>query len=202
MRNFGLMLTTLLGFALVLAACGEKTGRVMDDDEATFVGSRQAGIEVFDQLIQETTSTLLDEVASKSRAEGKLKIAFVDIENKSAEELGDAKASSYDKIQAIVVNTDVFTLIGQRFVDAAMREAGMHSVDDMFTGKGRERFMLALGNQGITPDFALWGRFTTTTSKFEGGRQRDYSLKLELYNLQTGVVEATKTKSVSKEYRD
>lgn len=201
MNRLPLMLTALLSLALVIAACAP-SGRVKNDDEATIVGSRKAGIEVFDQLVQETSNKLLSRQASKSREEGKLVIAFVGIENKSAEEIADARESSYDMIQSILVNSDVFTLLSRRFVEATLRESGVNRPEALFTQNGVDRFVENLRAKGMAPDYLLWGNFTSSTSQAEGVRERNYFLTLELVDAETGITESSESARIRKEYEE
>ena len=189
------VLTVAALFALT-SGCAE-TGRVMTPDEPSLVGSRTAGADVYNRLIDETLRKLL-ESANRSGGPKKL-ICFVDIENKGAEELAENKAAIYEQIDTIIVESGVYTPVSRRYVEAALRQTGLRP-DEIFLGQGRQQFMLVLGSQGMTPDYLLWGTVTNLSTDGVDLRQREYLLTMELVNAYTGMTEAKKSSKMRKEY--
>ena len=52
-----------------------------------------------------------------------MRICFVGVENKSAEEIGDFKDQLYQVIDSRILESHVFQPISQRFVEAGLMEA-------------------------------------------------------------------------------
>ena len=182
---------------LVIGVGCAETGRVMAPSEPTLVGSRTAGADVYNRLIDETLRKLLEQ--SKGTGQAKKIICFVDVENKGAEELGENKAAIYDQIDTIIVESGVYVNVSRRYVEAALRQTGLRP-DEIFLGQGRQQFMLVLGSQGVTPDYLLWGTVTNLSTDGDQLREREYMLSMELVNAHTGLTEAKKTSKMRKEY--
>ena len=60
----GAMVAGLALAVLPLAGCGPR-GRVKDDNEGDLVGSRKAGAETYNRLVNETTKKLLGDIERK-----------------------------------------------------------------------------------------------------------------------------------------
>lgn len=196
-----LLRTAALAFlALLIVGCSSTAGRVKTEGEGDLVGAYEAGGETFQRLIAETTRRLLDDQAEEARQQGKAVIAFVGIDNKSREEIGDASESMYEIIDTIIIESRIFTNVSRRYVDSALRETGLR-VESLFLSGGIERFTRVLRREGFVPDYLLWAKLTSmSTQGAEGVSQRDYLLTLELVDAASGLVVAKKTAKVSKEY--
>ncbi len=119
-----------------LAAVGCRSNqfaRVKKPGEADMVGSHQAGAETFKPLVDEAVTCLLARhsqgpppVQQVSGPEpippGAMRICFVGVENKSAEEIGDFKDQIYQVIDSRILESHVFQPISQRFVEAGLME--------------------------------------------------------------------------------
>ena len=187
----------MLGTLLCIVFGCAPTGRIMTGDEPSLVGSRTGGAEVYNKLIDETVRKLLDH--AKASGPQRKVICFVDVENKGAEELAENKAAIYEQIDTIIVDSGVFSNVNRRYVETALRTTGLLS-DEIFLGQGRQKFMQVLGDQGVTPDYLLWGKVTNLSTSAEDLSQREYLLTMELVNAHTGLTEAKKSSKVRKEY--
>lgn len=189
-----------LGGVLFLAACGP-TAHIKTGDEPEIIGTRKAGLEVFDRLVS-LTEELLQDAGAQLAIEGeRKKVAFVGIHNMSAEELADNRESMYERINEKVVNSRKFTNIAKEYVDAVLRETGMRP-EDLFLQRGYESFVSVLRRNGQAPDYLLYGKVTSGTTEAEDIRQRSYLLTLKLIDAETGSEVVTKLGRVDKVYED
>lgn len=158
------------------------------------VGSHKAGAEVFDPLIDEAVAKLLAAEcgpypvqASTADAQPlKKTICFVGVENKSAEELGDFKDQIYQQIDTKILESQTFSAISRRMVDAALYETRMRP-DSLFIPDNMRLFTAVLERQGQPVDYLLFATLTSGTTQRNNSKQRDYLLTLEMVNLTTGV---------------
>lgn len=185
--------------AALAVGCTSPSGRIKTEGEGDLVGSRTAGSATYERLIAETTRKLLDDEAPRVRSEGRAVVAFVGVENRSAEELGDMTESTYEMIDTVLVDSDVFTNVSRRYVDAALRETGQRP-ESLFLRDGRQRFLAELRANGVAPDYLIFAKYTSASTAGEGVSQRNYLLTLEMVSCDTGLIVAKETSKVSKEY--
>lgn len=191
-------LTLLLLLApLTFAAC-ERAAWIKEEDEPDLVGARKGDIPVFNQLSL-VTYDLLENHKGKVRAQGPMTVAFVGIENKSAEEIRDIRDALYEVIDTILVNEETYVPVNRRYVEEAMRVTGQRP-ESLFLRAGREKFLQAVAAEGIAPDFLLFAVITSMTSEGVDEDQRDYQLTLEMVDANTGVTVAKETGRVRKGY--
>jgi hypothetical protein len=197
MRNVSLLLAIYL-----LAACGQPKGRVKEGDEGDLVGSRTAGAETYNRLIADATRKLLESAANKQSGRGNdiLKIAFVGIENRGSEELGDIREATNQEIETVIFQAKRYDIIAQRYVSHALKTLGMQA-EDIFLKNGREDFVGVLRQEGQTPDFLMWAVYSTQSTSGEKERQRDYLLTLELIDAASGRIVEREMAKVRKAYR-
>ena len=121
-----------------LASCQtDKPAEIMGDNERDLVGSGAAGAATFERLIDSTVSKLLEPYKGEF-AELKVRsLAFVDLENRTAEELGEWREQLIDKIEASVNDRREFKAISIRFVSAVLKEMGNPPIDKLFLPQGR-----------------------------------------------------------------
>lgn len=189
---------SVMALALSLVSCGP-AGRVKEEGEGSLVGAKTAGAETYNKLVAGTVEKLLREHSEVHKGKRML-LCFVDIENRSAEELAENREAIYEEIDTIIVNSGAYTNISRRYVDAALRNTGLRA-EEIFLGDGRKKFMSVLGKEGFTPDYLLWGKVTTLSTEGSNRREREYLLTLEMVNALTGLTEAKKTEKVRKEYK-
>lgn len=182
------------GLVIATGCKGYQYGHLVKPDAANMVGSHKAGAEVFDPLIDEAVAKLLAAEcgpypvqASTADAQPlKKTICFVGVENKSAEELGDFKDQIYQQIDTKILESQTFSAISRRMVDAALYETRMRP-DSLFIPDNMRLFTAVLERQGQPVDYLLFATLTSGTTQRNNSKQRDYLLTLEMVNLTTGV---------------
>jgi Peptidoglycan-synthase activator LpoB len=187
------------GVTPALSGCrGYQYGHVIKKDAPNLVGSHDAGAEVFDPLVEEAVAKLLgrqETVIAPELSIGqdglpcKKTICFIGIENKSAEELGDFKEQLYQQIDAKILESNCFTSISRRMVDAALVETRLRP-DSLLIPSNMQLFTAVLQRQGAPFDYLLYAKLTSGTTERNSSKQRDYVLSLELTNVHTGTYDA------------
>ena len=188
---------TLSGIAALAAGCrGKQFARVSQPGEADMVGSHQAGAETFKPLTEEAVAKLLgrhmSHVHPVSHVGGPeqvlpqgMRVCFVGVENKSAEEIGDFKEQLYQVIDSKILESGLFQPVSNRYVDAALRETRLRP-DSLFIPQNMRTFTAFLEQQGQPFDFLLYAVITSGTTRENHEYQRDYLLTLELVNVHNG----------------
>jgi hypothetical protein len=196
------MRTTLaILLTCILFGCeGSPKGRVKSGDEGDLVGSKTAGAETYNALIEEATRKLLK--AEEARfPEGKVRtICFVGIDNEGAEELGDIRASTNRIIETVIFQAKRYHMLSQDYVTHVLQVNGM-SARDLHLEAGLQKFLSVLRKEGKVPDYLLWATYTTLSTEGEKERQRDYLLTLRLDNAASGELVSLETARVRKAYR-
>ena len=183
--------------------CAGPSARMKGEDEGTLVDVKKGGTETYKKLIHDTVVALLEEHrAMLQGAAEKPLIAFVGVENKSSEELGEFRTAMNNEITTALVNSRYYTMISMRAVDAAKRESNIRNIDDLATRTNREAFMSVLNRDGAPPQFLLAGSVTTMTSRGSGEKERVYQLTLEMWDSSSGVIQSQKTEEVRKAYTE
>lgn len=185
------------GSGLLFAGCkGTQYARVIKPGEREMVGSHQAGQETYRPLIDEAVGKL---VARHSAAPHmrqvssgpevlpppKMRVCFVGIENKTAEEIGDFKEQIYESIDSRLLECDTCASISRRFVEAGLRELRLRP-DQLFIPDNLHMFVGLMHQQGQPFDYLLFAKLTSGTTRENRDYQRDYELTLELVNIHTG----------------
>jgi len=170
---------------LVLGACkSAPEGRILGSEEEDFVGSRTAGSATYDRLIEESVDKLLAR-RSASNEGPPIRVAYLGVENKSAEELGDFREQIYELIDTSIENSQRYRTISRRFVEEALRATGLRP-SNLFLPANRRRFASVLEAEGNPVEYLLFSTITSGTTQGDGVRQRNYMLTLELVDAVTG----------------
>lgn len=198
----------LLGFVVLvgLVGCrGRQTAQLKSPYEPDMVGSHTAGAETYKPLVDTAVSNLLARHAGGVHpagfAEGRtgpLRICFVGVENKSAEELGDFKEQLYQQIDTRIVQSQVYEPISRRFVEAGLRQTRFRP-DDLFIPENMRTFVATMEQMGQPFDYLLFATITSGTTRSNKDYQRDYLLTLELVDVRTGRADK-ESAEISKEY--
>lgn len=191
-------LVTTLFLLFSLVACGGPTGRVKADDEQDLTGDTRAGAETFNRLIQESVDNLLQKPSAQKGGTDRLKIAFLELENRSAEELVDWRDTVRQRIDEAVNRSARYRNISDRFVKAALQECSLRP-DDLYLPEKRRRFLKVLEANGNPVDFLMYASLNTGTTTARRETQRDYLLTLELVDVENGESEKVNA-DVRKEY--
>lgn len=192
---------TVFLLAFVVFGCeGSPKGRVKSGDEGDTVGSKTAGAETYNALIEEATRKLLNAEAARFPEGSVRKICFVGIENRGAEELGDIRESTNQIIETVIYQSHRYKMIAQSYVSHVLQVNGMNAAD-LHLEQGLQKFLSVLRKEGQDPDYLLWAIYTTLSTEGEKERQRDYLLTLELVDAASGELVQKETARVRKAYR-
>jgi len=194
------IMTLLLALSVAFACAGKPKGRVKSGDEGDLVGSKTAGATTYNALIEEATEKLLTAEAARFPEGDVRKIAFVGVENRGSEELGDIRESTNQIIETVIFQAKRYDLIAQRYVTHGLQVCAMRA-EDLFLRDGREQFVSVLREQGQDPDYLLWAVYSTLSTTGEKERQRDYLLTMELIDARSGRLMQKETARVRKAYR-
>ena len=183
------------------SGCAGPSARMKGEDEGTLVDVKKGGAETYQKLIHDTVVALLEEhrVKLQGAAEKPL-VAFVGVENKSSEELGEFRTAMNDEITTALVNSQYYSIVSMRAVEAAKRESNIRNIEDLATRSNREAFMAVLNRDGAPPQYLLAGSVTTMTSRGTGEKERIYNLTLEMWDSSSGIVQTMKQEKVRKAY--
>ena len=192
-----------LAAAFVAAGCTGPSARVKSGDEGDLVDVRKGGTETYKELIRKGVSQLLEEhrLTLGNSAE-KVMIAFVGVENRSSEELGEFRASMNNEITTALVNSRLYSMLSMRAVDAAKRESNIRSVDDLTVARPRAAFLAVLNKDGQAPQYLLFGEVSTMTSSGNSAKERTYQLTLQMMDSSNGVIQTQKMVEMRKEYTE
>jgi hypothetical protein len=189
--------TGLAGAGLAtLAGCkGNQYARVIKPGENQMVGSHQAGQETFKPLIDEAVFKLLARhepeghmqvsTMGESLPPPKMHIAFVGVENKTAEEIGDFKDLIYQCIDTKLLESSTFVPVSRRYVEAGLREARLRP-DQLLVQQHMRMFVAIMEQQQQPFDYLLFATLTSGTTRENKDYQRDYLLTLELIDINNG----------------
>ncbi len=186
----------VLPFLFAGSGCRSKQhARIVQPGERDMIGSHQAGTETFQPLIEEAVAKLLAHgyevpasLASHSSEPLMLapkRIAFIGVENKSAEEIGDFREQIYQCIDQRIVQSGTFQPISRRYVEAGLRETRLRP-DELLVPSGMRTFTAYMEQQGQPFDHLLYATITSGTTRDNRNYQRDYLLTLELVDVRTG----------------
>lgn len=178
--------------AASVTGCRGRFAHILRPDQPDMVGSQSAGAATYKPLIEEAVTKLLARHAPEMQPESSgplpmppMRICFVAVENKSAEELADFKDQIYQLIDTRILQSDVFQPVSKRYVDAALRETRLRP-DQLFQPQNMQLFSGALQQQGQPFDYLLYATITSGTTASNHDYQRDYLLTMELVDVNTG----------------
>lgn len=177
-----------VSFLGLLGCRSKQVGTVMSDSQKDTVGSHAAGAETFKPLIDESLGKLLARqggVQPASVPAACRKIAFVGLENKSSEELGDFKEQIVEIIDTRINQSKAFEQVSRRYVEAGLRECRLRP-DELFIMGNQQKFLALMQSQGRPFDCLLFAKITSGTTTNNGSSQKDYLLTLELVDIATG----------------
>jgi len=157
----------------------------MEDSEQDYVGSRAAGAAAYDRLISEAVGKLLDGHSAARAGAGQLKVAVLGVDNASSEELGDWQAQIFELISTSISNSGRYSTVSIRYVNAALRETNLRR-DDLFIPAKRRGFLAVLERDDNPAQLLLFPKITSGTTLSDDVKQRNYTLTLELVDVETG----------------
>jgi peptidoglycan-synthase activator LpoB len=193
----GLSHLVILALLLLLAVgCrGTQYARVIQPGEREMIGSHQAGQETFRPLVDEAVVKLLARHQGPTHMQvsagpellppPKMRVCFVGVENKTAEEIGDFKEQIYESIDSRLLECGTCAPISRRFVQAGLAETRLRP-DQLFIPENMRAFIGIMEQQGQPFDYLLFAKLTSGTTHENKNYQRDYMLTLELIDIRTG----------------
>jgi hypothetical protein len=175
---------------------GTQYARVIKPGEREIVGSHQAGQETFRPLIDEAVGKLVARHAVPPHMQvsagpellppPKMRVCFVGVENKTAEEIGDFKEQIYESIDSRLLECgDTCATISRRYVEAGLRDLRLRP-DQLFVPDNMAMFAGLMAQQGQPFDYLLFAKLTSGTTRENKDYQRDYELTLELVDIRSG----------------
>jgi hypothetical protein len=181
---------------LVAAGCrGTQYARVIQPGQSEMVGSHSAGQETFRPLVDEAVAKLLARHEAPQLMQvsagpellppPKMRLCFVGVENKTAEEIGDFKEQIYESIDTRLLECGTCAPISRRYVEAGLMQTRIRP-SDLFVPDNMRTFVAIMEQQGQPFDYLLFAKLTSGTTEQNKNYQRDYMLTLELINVQTG----------------
>jgi hypothetical protein len=127
-----------------------------------------------------------------------MRVCFVGVENKTAEEIGDFKEQIYENIDTRLLECGTCAPISRRYVEAGLRELRLRP-DQLFVPDNLHMFIGLMAQQGQPFDYLLFAKLTSGTTRENKDYQRDYELTLELVDIRTGEQDK-QTAAISKGY--
>ena len=183
---------TILLASMAMGCRGTQYARVIQPGQREMIGSHQAGQETYEPLIDEAVGKLLARHMNQEHMQVSMqlpappmRICFVGVENKTAEEIGDFKEQIYESIDSRLLEAGGCNSISRRYVEAGLRESRLRP-DELFLPSNMELFASMLEQQGQPFDFLLFAKLTSGTTRQNKNYQRDYLLTLELIDVRTG----------------
>lgn len=192
---------------ITMGCRGTQYARVIQPGQKEMIGSHAAGQETFGPLIDEAVGKLLGrhepgphQLASHTSEymPSPMRVCFVGVENRTAEELGDFKEQIYELISARLVDSSTFTPISRRYVDAGLRDTRLRP-DELFVPANLRMFTQVMEQGGQPFDYLLFATLTSGTTQQNRDYQRDYVLTVELVDITTGAQD-TQSATISKGY--
>jgi hypothetical protein len=198
-RRHWLLASMAMASEFALSGCrGSQFAKILHPGDKELVGSHQAGQETFKPLVEESVASLLarhctppatvQQVSMNGQEQlppPAMRICFVAVENKSAEEIGDFKDQIYQIIDTRIIESRVFQPVNKRFVDAGLEQTRLRP-DQLFVPQNMRAFTLAMEQAGQPFDFLLYATLTSGTTRENQNYQRDYLLTMEMINVRTG----------------
>ncbi len=170
---------------LLLPACSTDRGRIMTDTEQDYVDTDGAGAATYDRLIEGAVNKLLNRHRDDFENRKVRKVAFISVENHSAEELGEWGEQIYEVIDTKINHFEGYQTISRRYVDAGLRE-GRLKPDDLFVPKKRRQFLAIMEQQNNPAECLLYASITRGVTDGQDVRQHNYRLTMELVDVASG----------------
>lgn len=185
----------LLTVTFTVSGCrGRQHAHVLNGSDEDMVGSHTAGAETWKPLIDEAVCKLFARSAGTIHqashvtvgSEGPVRsVCFVGVENRSSEEIGDFRELIYEQIDTSIRQDPQFQVISRRYVEAAMAECRCRP-DMLVIPENRRQFQAALERTNQPFDYLLFATIVSGTTQSNGDYQRDYTLTLELMDIENG----------------
>ncbi len=185
----------IASLACVVPGCrGTQFARVIKPGDKEMMGSHQAGQETFRPLVDEAVTKLVARHAVQPHIQPagyealpppKMRVCFVGVENKTAEEIGDFKEQIYESIDQRLSESGTCASISRRYVEAGLTTLRLRP-DQLFVPDNMHMFVGLMAQQGQPFDYLLFAKLTSGTTRQNHDYQRDYELTMELVDIRSG----------------
>jgi hypothetical protein len=190
----------IVPLTLFLFSCGSnQSARILDENEADLVDVDSAGAATFDKLVDPTVDKLLEPYKGEFAELKVRRLAFVDLDNRTKEELADWRDHLIDLIEISINKRRAFKAVSVKAISVVLKEMGGPPVEQLVLPSKRREFAKILERDTAPVQYLLYGRLTRGGTKGANTRQADYLLTLELMNIETGESNTVGTK-VRKEF--
>ncbi|MBT5021026.1 penicillin-binding protein activator LpoB [Planctomicrobium sp.] len=205
-RRIFLHTSSIALFSSAFGCRGTRKATVLDATDADTIASHEAGAETWKPLIDEAVGRLtgrqvqeIQQTSAMGMPAGKKRICFIGVENKSAEEIGDFKEQIEEHIETLLSQSEMFSMISGRYVEAGLRESRIRA-DELFIPNYQQMFTATMQKMNQPFDYMLFAKITSGTTQDNHKYQRDYLLSLDMVDINTG--EFTKeSATLRKKYR-
>jgi len=209
-RDFLFKGTAFYVGCLVLGSAGcrnTQKGKVIKQDDPGRVGSHQAGSEVFRPMVCDATSKLLGKAEMQpvhydpvnSAHPQTRRVCFIELENKTNEEIGDFKEQLFEIIDSQISNSTSFTTVSPRAIKGVLSSTGFRS-SDLFLPSNMATFSAAMQKEGQPFEYLLFAKLTSGTTVDNLNSQKDYMLTLEMVNVNSPDDRLKESTVIRKEY--
>ncbi len=168
-----------------------QTAQVVKPGDKTMVGSNTAGSETYGPLVDNAVGSLLAAHGGNVQQagfvqgappHGQMKICFLGVENKSAEEMGDFREMLYEQIDQRIQSSGAYQSISRRVVEAGLRDCRLRP-DELLLPQNQRMLAERLEQTQQPFDFILYATLTSGTTRSNADYQREYLLTLEMINV-------------------
>ncbi|HMC10481.1 MAG TPA: penicillin-binding protein activator LpoB, partial [Pirellulaceae bacterium] len=165
----------VVGLGLIFPGCrSTQYARIIKPGEKEMIGSHQAGQETFRPLIDEAVTKLVARhpappfmqvsAGPEPLPPPKMRVCFVGVENKTAEEIGDFKEQIFESIDTRLLECGTCAPISRRYVEAGLRELRLRP-DQLFVPDNMRMFAGLMAQQGQPFDYLLFAKLTSGTTR-------------------------------------
>ena len=183
-----------LGAITQIGCRSGQTAQVVKPGETTMVGSNTAGTETYGPLVDNAVGSLLASHCGGVQQAGftqgmpphaPMRVLFVGVENKSAEEMGDFRDHLYEQIDQRIQSSGTYQSISRRVVEAGLRDCRLRP-DELLLPQNQRMLAERLEQAQQPFDFVLYATLTSGTTRSNADYQREYLLTLEMINIHNG----------------
>jgi hypothetical protein len=127
------------------------------------------------------------------------RVAFIEFENKTNEEIGDFKEQLEEIIDTKISESSSFTTVSPRAVKGVLRSTGLRP-DDLFLPSNMAKFSAAMQQDGEPFEYLFFAKLTSGTTVDNIDKQKDYMLTLEMVNVNMPSDRLKESTAIRKEY--
>ncbi len=178
--------TILLAYLTLPVACDSVSARIMEDDEKDMVDVRSAGAAAFEKMVTESVTKILNRHRGDANGIQVRRLAFVDLQNRTKEELGEWREQLIDRIQIGIDQHPAYRIVAEELVTAVLSEMGNPPVEKLLLPKPQREFAKVLEKKNSPVQFLMYGSLTRGGTVGNNERQANYLLTLRLINTATG----------------